>query len=78
VRWNGKRGRVARRDVYVWTDDYRRSAVEARSGGAEGRSRRQECRSERDALALAERWRALGGGNWKDVSSIHQPPPRTR
>jgi hypothetical protein len=34
-------GRLARRDVYVWFDGYRRWAVEARSGGAEGTRRRR-------------------------------------
>jgi hypothetical protein len=70
---SASRSAVDRRDVYVWTDGNRRWIVEARSGGLDGRSRRQAVHSEREALALAQRWRELGGDNWKDIT-----PSRTR
>jgi hypothetical protein len=70
--WNAKWGRLVRRDLYVRTDG-RRWEVEARIGGAEGRSRRQVCHNEDEALALARRWLALGGSDWTDVTSAHRP-----
>jgi hypothetical protein len=39
-----------------------------RSGGLDGRSRRQAVHSEREALALAQHWRDLGGDYWRDIS----------
>jgi hypothetical protein len=69
--WNGSWGRLARRDVYVWFDGYRRWAVEARSGGAEGTKRRQAVHDEHTALELAKRWRDLGGREWKDITRAH-------
>jgi hypothetical protein len=74
--WNGAWGRLVRRDVYVWTDGYRRWTVKARTGGAEGRSRRQAVHDEREALALAQRWRDLGGPDWKDVTALHGRSPQ--
>jgi hypothetical protein len=49
--------------------------VEARSGGLDGRSRRQAVHGEREALALAQRWRDLGGDGWKDISPERGKPP---
>jgi hypothetical protein len=57
--WNGSWGRLVRRDVCVWVDG-RRWTVEARSGVAEGRSRRQACGSEREALKIYAK--CLDGG----------------
>jgi hypothetical protein len=71
--WNGRWGRLARRDVYVKVDSEPRSVVEARADGAEGRIKRQECRDEREALVLAERWREFGGDDWADISGAHRP-----
>jgi hypothetical protein len=54
--WNGKWGRIARRDLYVNEDD--RSGVWfviARDGGADGQERRWTFYCEQDAIALAER-----------------------
>lgn len=77
--WNGRYGRIGRRDVFVWTDDdHRQWAVEARRGGAEGPSRRQGVASEREALELAQRWRALGGDDWRDLSRIYRERPPAR
>jgi hypothetical protein len=70
--WNGNWGRLARRDVYLRADADRRWVVEARTGGAEGRSRWQVVKDERAALALAQRWLDLGGSCWRDVSGAHQ------
>ncbi len=76
--WNGKFGRIARRDVFVWTDGHHRWEVEARRGGANGPSRRQAVHGEREALELAQRWRDMGGDNWRDVSRLYRDPPAPR
>ena len=53
--WNGSWGRLTRRDVYVRTDG-RAWEVEARLGGAEGRSTIRACPDEAAATAIAEGW----------------------
>jgi hypothetical protein len=56
-----------------WLCPRLRWVVEARAGGAEGRIKRQECRDEREALAVAEQWREFGGDDWTDISGAHRP-----
>jgi hypothetical protein len=65
--WNGRWGRLASRDVFVWaTEERTRWAVEARQGGADGRSRFQEVSNGHEAFALAMRWRnARANDEWK-------------
>ncbi|GIH20923.1 hypothetical protein [Rugosimonospora africana] len=67
--WNGKWGRIARRDVFLSLDDGTGLWwVEAREGGAEGRQVRQEFDCEPDAL---RRIRRLTEGspidNWREM-----------
>ena len=62
--WNGSYGRLSRRDVFlrrgtVWE-------VEAREGGAEGRSRVFRFDSEQEAVAFAQRCRG-GPGRWREL-----------
>jgi hypothetical protein len=53
--WNGKWGRLARRDVVVYVDDETQKwTVEAREGGVEGDSRWWELNCEADAMQLVE------------------------
>jgi hypothetical protein len=63
--WNGKWGRLARRDVMLW-EDGGVWWVEAREGGPEGRSRWIEHETEEAALetvriliAGMDRWREM-------------------
>ncbi|HYN97775.1 MAG TPA: hypothetical protein VES42_28375 [Pilimelia sp.] len=64
--WNGNRGRLGRRDVYIRTDGSLWQ-VEAQAGGAEGRSKVQECPGEASAMILAKAW--LGGRpEWREVA----------
>ena len=63
--WNGRWGRLARRDVLMF-EDAGAWMVEDRTGGAEGRSRFLEFDHEdaaldhvRDLIAGAEQWREL-------------------
>jgi hypothetical protein len=53
--WNGSWGRLSRRDVYVRTDG-KRWEVEARLGGAEGRSTVWTHDDEAGALERARSW----------------------
>jgi hypothetical protein len=63
--WNGNRGRLARRDVFVRTDG-QRWEVEAQVGGAEGRSKVQDCPGRSSAMILANAW--LGGKpEWREM-----------
>lgn len=68
--WNGKWGRLARRDVYLRADADRWH-VEQRAGGAEGVSRYYEYDDEDTAL---ERVRALlaGTDGWRELTP--RPP----
>ncbi len=53
--WNGKWGRLARRDVLLYLDDETQTwTVEAREGGVEGGSRWWELDREDDALRLVK------------------------
>ncbi|MFC7548113.1 hypothetical protein [Plantactinospora sp. GCM10030261] len=64
--WNGDSARRSRRDVFVRTDG-QLWQVEAQMGGADGRSRVQECPSRASALILANAW--LGGRpGWREVA----------
>jgi len=63
--WNGKWGRLARRDVLLWVDaDV--WWVEAREGGAEGRSRWLEHPNE-DAALDTVRALIAGTERWRDM-----------
>ncbi len=69
--WNGKWGRLARRDVFLTQDDVSGHFwVEAREGGADGSRVRQEYDCEPDALRYiarltadnpVDRWRRMPG-----------------
>lgn len=65
--WNGDRGKSTRRDVYVRTDG-KLWEVEARKGGADGRSTIQQCPGRASALILAGAWRG-GRAEWRQISS---------
>jgi hypothetical protein len=63
--WNGTWGRLVRRDVYLYCDGDR-WLIEAREGGAEGRSRWFEYDDE-DAALEDVRGLLVGPGHWRDV-----------
>ncbi|MFV2087988.1 hypothetical protein [Micromonospora sp. LOL_021] len=64
--WNGSWGRLARRDVFLRADADR-WFVEARVGGAEGRSRFTEYDTEESAYDAVRRL-VDGPGTWREVS----------
>lgn len=68
--WNGKWGRLARRDVFLRTDADSWH-VEQRAGGAEGISRFYSYDSE-DAAYDAVRGLLDGPGTWRELSP--RPP----
>jgi hypothetical protein len=68
--WNGKWGRLARRDVYLRADADR-WYVEQRAGGAEGVSRLYEFGSE-DQAYDAIRGLLVGPDTWRELSA--RPP----
>jgi len=65
--WNGNRSRFGRRDVYIRSDGLL-WAVEARTGGADGPSRVQECPGRASAEILARAWIGDRPG-WREVQS---------
>ncbi len=64
--WNGTWGRLARRDIYLFEDGGRWS-VEAREGGAEGRSRWYEFDDEDTAMDCVHGLLAQPG-QWRQLS----------
>jgi hypothetical protein len=71
--WNGKWGRLVRRDVYLRTDGDRWH-VEQRAGGAEGVSQFYEYGSEDEAYDLVRALLAGPDDNWRELSA--RPPTR--
>lgn len=62
--WNGRWGRLARRDIRLSV----RWEVEALSGGADGRAKRWEFDDEVKARSWVEHLMGTGGDGWKDVT----------
>jgi hypothetical protein len=65
--WNGDRGPKARRDVYVRTDGQLWEVV-AQVGGAQGRTKVQQCPGRASALILADAWLA-GRPGWREMAT---------
>lgn len=68
--WNGKWGRLARRDVLLYQDDKTsRWSVEARDGGVEGERRVWELACEPDAMKLIEDLMSdpIPGEAWREL-----------
>jgi hypothetical protein len=74
--WNGTWGRLARRDVFLRVGTL--WEVEAREGGADGRSRIWRFLSEEEARAFAERCMTRPG-KWRDLQHVDpfDEPERT-
>jgi len=65
--WNGTWGRLARRDVFLRVGTL--WEVEAREGGADGRSRVWRFTSEEEARAFAQRC-MTAPGRWRDLQQL--------
>ena len=72
--WNGRWGRIARRDVYLRAegDKY---VVEAREGGADGATRTWRPPTEEDALLLVDDLLSDQDG-WRELTAS-PPAPNT-
>ncbi len=68
--WNGRWGRLSRRDIWV----RRRPSwvVEARAGDSDSPTKRWEFDDEDEALAWVKKLMATGGDGWKDTTSLYQ------
>jgi hypothetical protein len=65
--WNGKWGRLARRDVIIHHEE--KWYVEAREGGPEGRSKFYPANDADDALSQAERFiKTPDGAKWREMT----------
>jgi hypothetical protein len=64
--WNGRWGRLARRDVRLVCASVWR--VEALTGGAEGKSKVWEFANEAEARAMVNRLLETGGDGWRDLT----------
>ncbi|RKN45533.1 hypothetical protein [Micromonospora endolithica] len=65
--WNGDPTARGRRDVYIRRAGERWEVL-AQIGGAQGRSKLQECPSRSSAVILASAWRG-SGSSWREIPS---------
>ncbi|WP_238018615.1 hypothetical protein KZZ52_49925 [Dactylosporangium sp. AC04546] len=71
--WNGRFGRLARRDVWLF-ESAGRWTVEALEGGVEGRSASWEFNSEAAARTRVDELLVVGDG-WRSMR-VQRPPAR--
>jgi hypothetical protein len=64
--WNGRWGRLARRDIKIFTDG-KSWSVEDLQGGVEGRLRAVDGLTDEQARTMAEDLMA-GGDGWRDMT----------
>jgi hypothetical protein len=74
--WNGRFGRLARRDIWLRRDDGPhgeplRWTVEIRLGDADGEHADWTYDSEADALAMVRRCIDTGGDGWQELTTAH-------
>jgi hypothetical protein len=63
--WNGSWGRLSRQDVFLRAETV--WEVEARRGGAEGRSRTWRFHTQEEARAFVARCLEAGVGEWREL-----------
>jgi hypothetical protein len=66
--WNGRWGRLSRRDILLY-EDAGQWWIEARHGGSDGRTRWLECAGE-DAALNAVRDLMIGTDGWRELPTI--------
>lgn len=66
--WNGRWGRLSRRDILLY-EDAGQWWIEARHGGSEGRTRWLECAGEDSALDVV-RDLMIGTDGWRELPTI--------
>ncbi|WP_203910955.1 hypothetical protein [Rhizocola hellebori] len=72
--WNGAYGRIARRDMWLYTNGYV-WRVEARQGDGDAAVWSKQFTSEQLARELAAQMMARSGDQWRDLTSLVQSPP---
>src|SRR4030095_14222021 len=72
--WNGHRGRLGRRDIWLTTDG-KLWHVRAREGGPDGREVRYDFDRAYEAREMVDRLIATAPGSWKDVTRLPSKPP---
>ena len=75
--WNGKYGRTARRDVWLYQVSRDGFVVHARHGGSEGELRRWSAMREYEARNLVDRLKRTAGGQWRDLTRLYKPTQKT-
>ena len=71
--WNGRYGRIARRDIWLYTDDDR-WLVEAREGDSDSPVQTWPFACEPDARALVTKLIETSGGapQWRDLTGLYR------
>ena len=71
--WNGKYGRTARRDVWLYQQSRDGFVVHARHGGSEVELMQWPAMREYEAKNLVRRLKDSAGGQWKDLTRLYKP-----
>lgn len=74
--WNGRFGRIARRDVWLERDV--RWRVRARQGDGDSPVWVRECANEAAARQLVDELLARGADEWRDLTAAVQPSTEPR
>lgn len=72
--WNGIFGRLARRDMWLYTNGYV-WRVDARQGDGDAKVWSKQLTSEQEARELAAAMMERSGDQWRDITSIVRLPP---
>jgi len=75
--WNGKYGRTARRDVWLYQQSRDGFVVHARHGGSEGELKQWPAMREYEARNLVDRLKRTAGGQWRDLTRLYKPTQKT-
>jgi hypothetical protein len=74
--WNGRFGRLARRDIWLEHDEVWH--VRARQGDGESRIKSWTYPTRQDADAMLHRLRETGGDGWTDITAASSPDLQVR
>lgn len=69
--WNGRYGRMARRDLWLRTDG-RTWRVQARQGDGDSKMWQRDYADEGEARAMFEAMRKRGAKAWRDLTDVTQ------
>lgn len=69
--WNGRYGRIARRDLWLYADNGR-FVVQARVGDGEARVQEWPFACEPDARAQVDELIRTGGDGWRELTALYR------